>query len=705
MTWLTLILIQQQQQQQKSLSSFSRQFSNKKQTTTTMNRLLSLFTRESGDVCTTTMMKLSANPKEKSQRTQQKKEDLESYLDLERYSSLGGFHHAMETLCEQCIASSKKRSRNSNIDVLSMATLIQTMWEKALITEEGVKKKWEPNHITFSLVLKGWSKAAVSLVMEPDRGRAKTIQEKMVFSFLEEESHDYQVVSAVDAMNHAEELLLDYLQNHDTKSKDILHGINVVVDGWAKIARYSLVNDGNNKDSNDSAEEQQHQHHLTPNQAAQKAEDLFQKIFNPSKQSEEDEEEDSSTSDETAAVNTVIMKPDMITYTSLIEAWASTDYEKAEALVEKLIQSYVSSSSFKDDGTVLHEEQRPTVRLANCLMHAHAKTTATIMEEAMRLKSYDEEQKKRKFQIQRTAWKHARQAHSILRRWKELYEEHDHADFQPDVTSYTTVMDAYAKCAQIEAVKEAEKLLKEIEDLHAAHPKNPSLQPNTKTYTTMITAWSRTNVDQSSRKAQGILERMKEMSKQSGSLVKPNTRTFTSVISSWARSNDPTKAGRALKLLKEMQDTADSNKDGEDIRPTTFTYNAVLDACAKTRGSNEQLSHALKIAFAIHKSMIFHSKKGNGSVTPNHITYATLFKTTHKLIPESGGERNSIVKALFENAKRAGQIDRYVITNLQLAADVDLFRELMDPITDRNGYMHYDDLPQDWCKNVSRNIR
>ena len=120
------------------------------------------------------------------------------------------------------------------------------------------------------------------------------------------------------------------------------------------------------------------------------------------------------------------------------------------------------------------------------------------------------------------------------------------------------------------------------------------------------------------------------------------------------------------------------------------------------------MEHALKIAFAVHESMIFHSKKksnNSSSMKPNHITYATLFKAVYKLIPDAGEERNAIVRILFQHAKRAGQIDRYVLTNMQLAAEVDLFRELMDPISDRNGYMHYDKIPQEWCKNVYRQNR
>ena len=438
---------------------------------------------------------LSATVQKQEQQQGEDEEDLQSYLDLDRYSSLHEFHQAMEHLCAQCSAfehprelkSGKRNSRLNHVDVLSVAALIQTMWEKSLTFSSSNENnnnngiKWKPNHVTFSLVTKAWSKAAVSLIMEPKRGRAKTIQQKMKYAFLESEQlqSGNEIVSAVDAMNHAQDLLLKNIYDYNESSKDLLHGINVVIDGWAKMARYSNDNGDKNSASADDSH-QKHQHHLSSYEAAQKAQNLFNKIFIQRKEKDETDDDDEEEEEEDKP-KTIVIKPDMITYTSLIEAWASADYDKAQALTEKLVKGYVASTS-KD--TIV---DRPTIRLANCLMHAHAKATASIMDTVMKTHSASKEDKSRKYKLQNKAMSHAKQAHSILNQWKALSEEHDIVDFRPDVTSYTTVMDAYAKCAQLETVKEAEALLEELEGLHKANPEIASLQPNTKTYTTVST--------------------------------------------------------------------------------------------------------------------------------------------------------------------------------------------------------------------------
>ena len=427
--------------------------------------------------------------KQEELQEEEEEEDLQSYLDLDRYSSLHQFHQAMEHLCAQCSAfehprelkSGKRSSRLNHIDVLSVAALVQTMWEKSLTLSSSMEDlksgiNWKPNHVTFSLVTKAWSKAAVSLIMEPKKGRAKTIQQKMKYAFLESEQlqSGKEIVSAVDAMNHAQDLLLKNIYHYNEASTDVLHGINVVIDGWAKMARYT-TNDGNKNTLSDDDSHQKHQHHLSSYEAAQKAQTLFNKLFIQRKEKDETDEEEEDIQ------KSIVIKPDMITYTSLIEAWASADYEKAQALTEKLVKAFVASAS-KD--TIV---DKPTIRLANCLMHAHAKATASLMDTVMKTHSATKEDKSRKYKLQNKAISHAKQAHSILKQWKTLYEEHDVVDFRPDVTSYTTVMDAYAKCAQLETVKEAEALLEELEGLHKANPDIASLQPNTKTYTTVST--------------------------------------------------------------------------------------------------------------------------------------------------------------------------------------------------------------------------
>ena len=137
-----------------------------------------------------------------------------------------------------------------------------------------------------------------------------------------------------------------------------------------------------------------------------------------------------------------------------------------------------------------------------------------------------------------------------------------------------------------------------------------------------------------------------------------------------------------------------SNDPG--IKPTLFMYNAVITACAKCRGTPEQMNEALKIAFAVNKAITA------AKYEQNHVTYVSLINATCKLVPPSP-ERNDIVKAVFEKAKKSGHVDKSVLKSVQAAADRDLFYELLSTSMafDQYGNVDFDDIPHEWSKKVS----
>ena len=59
-----------------------------------------------------------------------------------------------------------------------------------------------------------------------------------------------------------------------------------------------------------------------------------------------------------------------------------------------------------------------------------------------------------------------------------------------------------------------------------------------------------------------------------------------------------------------------------------------------------------------------------------------------------------MVRAVFEKCRKGGFVDRSVLKSLQLAADRNLYYELLESITDRNGFVTFDDIPAEWSKNV-----
>jgi hypothetical protein len=111
-------------------------------------------------------------------------------------------------------------------------------------------------------------------------------------------------------------------------------------------------------------------------------------------------------------------------------------------------------------------------------------------------------------------------------------------------------------------------------------------------------------------------------------------------------------------------------------------------------GDTKQQTEALKIAFAILKSM-----QKEPDMEPNQITYSTLLKATAFLLP-AGDERNKVASVLFEKARAAGMIDVLMIQNMRKAVDSNVLRKVLAEMTNTHGHIHYEQIPPAWSRNV-----
>ena len=123
---------------------------------------------------------------------------------------------------------------------------------------------------------------------------------------------------------------------------------------------------------------------------------------------------------------------------------------------------------------------------------------------------------------------------------------------------------------------------------------------------------------------------------------------------------------------------------------------AAIDACAKTRGEGTEQVEALKIAFAILKTVEL-----DPNVRPNEDTYTNIIKAAGYLLPD-GAERNKIALAAFEKAKASGKVSVDVVRNLRKAVDNQSMRGALGPLEADNGYIDYTKIPAAWSKNLSK---
>jgi hypothetical protein len=361
------------------------------------------------------------------------------------------------------------------------------------------------------------------------------------------------------------------------------------------------------------------------------------------------------------------LEPNTRTYNLLIEAWANSN--KGNSL-EKVMQIYGHMGNLNKQG----KDVTPNIRTINAVLHAHAKRAGQLTTQGST----------EGFEQARAC---ADTAYGILQDAKKRYEESGSLGDMPDVETYTSVMDVYSRCGTYGACRQTEDLLEELKELHV-RTNNRRYKPNFRTYTAAITAWSRTRSNDSPKRVEELLEEMAR-----DPVVKPNSKTYTVAIQCWARSRDPLKAKRVLKILMDLREQYKTTGNAE-IRPTTQTYNNAIDACARCQGSVEQQTEAMKIAFAVLKTI-----ETDKACNPNAATYSTLIRALSFLMPP-GKDRDQLASMVFEKAKNAGLVDFACVKNLHRSVDRETLREQLDGNVDHNGVFKYEELPQAWSTHV-----
>lgn len=360
------------------------------------------------------------------------------------------------------------------------------------------------------------------------------------------------------------------------------------------------------------------------------------------------------------------IQPDGISYNAVVDAWAYSGKPEAVQKVKQIWQKM--EQLYSED-----ERIKPTIRTVNSIIQAHTKQVQDCID------NRDVE----------GARKLAREADEFLDFMRERYEQTKDQDHMPDVMTYTSVMDAYGRCGRYHSTLRAKAILDGLKDLYK-ETEDPKLKPNFRTYTCLIGAWSKTRSPDSPAEAEKLLQEMLDSNDPD---MLPNTRTFTSVIYAWGRSNYADKSQRVLKVLKRMKDLY---KEGNtEAKPSLIAYNAALDACARCQGHLEQQTEALKIAFAILKTI-----QADPYLEANVVTYSTLLRACSFLLP-AGEERNKIGTAVFEKAKKAGMVDFRVLLQLKKVVDGAVLQVLLEGLPqDSRGTFDFNNVPPGWNRNV-----
>mmetsp|Transcript_32052 Transcript_32052/g.48743 ORF Transcript_32052/g.48743 Transcript_32052/m.48743 type:complete len:559 (+) Transcript_32052:161-1837(+) len=367
-------------------------------------------------------------------------------------------------------------------------------------------------------------------------------------------------------------------------------------------------------------------------------------------------------------INNPRLEPCLISYNSVLDSHAHSSDVTSLKRMNKIWQHM---QNLAEDG---NKKVKPNLRTANLILTACVRM-------AERLEDVNDKMAC------------AEQARALLEDMKKRVDA-GAVEFTPDITTYSIVMDVYARVGIAKSALKAEDLMKEIKEVFQ-ETGDCRRQPNVRTYTTLIGAWSRTTDTRAAARAESLVEEMEELYaermakgtplKPGEETTKPNARTFTTVLHAISRSRDHGKAKRALRTLMKMRELA---KTDPDCTPTIGAYNQAIDACAKSRGDQVE---ALKIAFAILKTV-----EMDENVKPIDHTYSNTIKTVAFLLP-TGSERNKLALAVFEKAKKDGMVSGEVMKNMRKALDADAMHELLS-----EDFSDNQQVPHSWNKNVRR---
>ena len=193
---------------------------------------------------------------------------------------------------------------------------------------------------------------------------------------------------------------------------------------------------------------------------------------------------------------------------------------------------------------------------------------------------------------------------------ERIIDEMKDRQIQPNVVSYTSVMDAYANRARFD-LKAPENAERVLFDLIEKSEYDHSLRVTSITADVAINAWAQQGTWDGAMRAQQILDRLEGMQTS----LRPTVHSYGTVIHGWATCKGGTEAAqRAERVLNGL---LRGNKG--DVTPDTVVFNAVIDAWS-TSGDPRAGSKALAL---LNKMKEVHKTNGF-DCAPDVVTYNTV---------------------------------------------------------------------------------
>jgi alkanesulfonate monooxygenase SsuD/methylene tetrahydromethanopterin reductase-like flavin-dependent oxidoreductase (luciferase family) len=242
------------------------------------------------------------------------------------------------------------------------------------------------------------------------------------------------------------------------------------------------------------------------------------------------------------------------------------------------------------------------------------------------------------------------------------------ASAHPNTFSYTAVVEAYANSAAVGSAAKADEWCREM--VRTFQKGDSTVVPTSRAFHAVITGYAKSGEPHAGRKAQDAFDLMERMWEEYGvAECRPTNFNYNSLITAWANCPDePGSAQQARRVLQRMEELYQSGD--AHVKPTTVTFNAVIDAYAKAAekrtledDSSVGNSYILPSDGASAESQAeellrhmeeLHRTGENADARPNVRSFNSVLNVWAKSGREEGADRAQEILALMENLYQRG---------------------------------------------------
>lgn len=396
------------------------------------------------------------------------------------------------------------------------------------------------------------------------------------------------------------------------------------------------------------------------------------------------------------------VKPDVISYNTVLSAWAGVGTRFADQKANDLLNEMLSEVS----------EVRPDTYSYTTVIHAWSRRSGSSKKALNLLRSMQQQQRD-DAQVQPNKVTYTNVMLALLRDRKledarrlldEMIElSAESHQLRPDVVAFSALLDGYAD--QADRHKNPRQLIRMVlevlEQMKAMARDNPDVAPNQLTYTSAMSALARSRQWEAGPLAEQLLEEMYETG------VTPSIIHWNTVLNAYAKSPRANKIHHANRIWDKIAAQ-------QHVAPDVITYNTMLSVAANSFASDGFISRkaCLQMGFDVFRAL-----QRDPDCQASSLTFHYLFKIIRKFMPlesiETTTRRWDIIRRIFQLCCEQGCVNEHILE--QIVDNMGLKEEEVDILlgsckqqwasSSSESRVSLSSLPAEWSQNALRSSR